>query len=227
VVGVGIVALVLLQGSSRSAYACDSLLTPGPSDTIPTPTPAVSASPVAASPFASDASPSATPLPEPTQKLGFPAQDLGRTHILDVNQSVTYDYCPPASGEHLNVSGVAPMQRAFYPDTSQQKPQTWVHNLEHGYVVVAYSCTVGGGCPSQAELDAMRQVFDTAPPSGQAKTCGLPNKVLVLRFDDMSERFALLAWDRVMLMNSFDSQAARTFIQQWQDSPQIPEPGIC
>ena len=90
-----------------------------------------------------------------------------------------------------------------------------MHDLEHGYVVVAYSCA--NGCPSQAELDAMRQAMDNAPQSDTAKTCGEPNSMFVVRFDSMTSRFAYIAWDRVQLTDTFDAQAATTFMQQWQD----------
>jgi hypothetical protein len=157
--------------------------------------------------------------------VGFPAADLGRTHVVDVGTKITYAYCPPASGSHYNVSGSGPVKRLFYaPDLGEQNPGGWVHDLEHGYVVVAYSCA--NGCPSQAELDAMRQAMDNAPQSDTAKTCGEPNRMFVVRFDSMSSRFAYIAWDRVQLTDTFDAQAATTFMQQWQDQAN-PEQQAC
>jgi hypothetical protein len=91
-----------------------------------------------------------------------------------------------------------------------------------------YSCGAGGNaCPSQAELDAMRQFFETAPQTPGAATCNLPNKVVVARFDSMSTRFAMVAWDRVLLMDTWDTPSALAFAAQWVDAPQIPEPGTC
>jgi len=63
----GLVALgfLFLQSSTQKAYACDQLLTPGPTDVVPTPTPVPTATPTAAT-----ASPSptagATSTPGPT-----------------------------------------------------------------------------------------------------------------------------------------------------------------
>jgi len=51
--------------------------------------------------------------------------------------------------------------------------------------------------------------------------CQLPNKVIALRFDEMSEPFAVLAWDRALLMADFDPElvtaapsASRTYLRR-------------
>ena len=253
--GVLVIGFIVLQNATGKAYACTSILTPGPSAPVPTFTPSPvptpketpiaspsgtptastsaspgsspssSASPISSSGASPSASASATPLPQPTQLVGFPAADLGRTHVVDVGTKIAYAYCPPASGSHYNVSGSGPIKRLFYtPELGEQNPGGWVHDLEHGYVVVAYSCA--NGCPSQAELDAMRQAMDNAPQSDNAKNCGEPNRMFVVRFDSMSSRFAYIAWDRVQLTDTFDAQAATTFMQQWQDQAN-PEQQAC
>ena len=252
VAGVAVVALFVLLPNSGKAYACDTLLTPGPSQSIPSyvaPTPSPSATPTPSttpspSPSASSsasasastsasASPSPTstaspsPTPQPTTRLGFVTQDLGRQHITDPNDKIDYAFCPPGSGSHYNIAGIGPLKRAFYPATQEQTPGGWVHNLEHGYTVIAYSCGKDGtSCPSSAEMSAMQTVFDTAPQTPQAKACGLPNKVIVVRFDDMSTRFALLSWDRVYLTDTFDANLGLVFAEQNMDQTN-PEQGAC
>jgi hypothetical protein len=170
--------------------------------------------------------------------VGFPVADLGRTHILDTSTKIEYAYCPPGSGSHFNVTNIGPIKRAFYGADKEQVPGGWVHDLEHGYVVIAYSCaplpgptpvatpTPAQGCPSGAEMAAMQQAFNTAPQADSAKACGDANKLLVLRFDSMTTRFAYIAWDRVELTNTFSVQDAITFMEQWQDQAN-PEPSIC
>jgi len=271
VVGVAIVAGIFMQSASAAPYTCDSLLTPGPTDPVPTlrpatPSPATSAAPAptltlapgaspaptagpaasspapTASPAASaspsvapgasaspsaapgaSASPSAAPTPEPqpTQRLGFATTDLGRNHV-DPSTSVRYGFCPPTSGNHFNVAGQAPLARRLYRPTDSLRPGNWIHNLEHGYVVIAYK-----GDPGKDVLDQIQTIMDTVPPSDfAAANCGADNKVIAVRFDDMSEPFAVLAWDRALLLPTFDAHQIATFAQQWQDSPQHPEP-IC
>jgi hypothetical protein len=241
VLGVGIVGIFLYQSTSAAPYECDTLLTPGPSEPVrtaapspvpPSPSPAAEAAPTV-SPVAADAtaepdvtaspeptpepSPEPTPVPEPTQRVGFTTADLGQAHAA-TNSTTRYAFCPPTSGTHWSAAGVAPARRDFYGPENRVWPGAWVHNLEHGYVVMAYA-----GEPDAAVLAQMREVFDQAPPSEVARQCGLPNKVMTVRFDDMAEPFAMLAWSRALLMETFDPDLAMTFAEQWQDGPQTPE----
>ncbi|MBA2570901.1 MAG: DUF3105 domain-containing protein [Chloroflexi bacterium] len=152
-------------------------------------------------------------------------QDLGRTHFPP-GTTIDYSFCPPTSGNHFQVGPQAPIRRDFYGPDSQVRPGSWVHNLEHGYVVLAYRGGEGGA--TQDELAAMRAFFESAPASTYPNSCpSVPNKVLPVRFDDMSTRFALLAWDRALLVDEFEAEAALTFYEQWVDSAQAPEAGSC
>jgi hypothetical protein len=141
---------------------------------------------------------------------------MGRDHAGQ-STTIRYAFCPPTSGPHWG-SGPSPLRRDFYSPDDGVGPGSWVHNLEHGYVVIAYK-----GQPSEQALDEIHAVFEQASPSEVARACGLPNKVVALRFDDMSEPYALLAWDRALLLSTFDREQALTFIEQWQDGPQTPE----
>lgn len=155
------------------------------------------------------------------------AQDLGRTHVRK-GTTLRYAYCPPASGPHYNAAGQGPIERNFYAGEVSD-PGGWIHNLEHGWVVWLYSCGVDGtSCPSQQELDAMRQAWNGVPQTEKAARCGNPNRVLVARFDEMATRFAYVAWDRVLLSDTFEPQQATDFSVQWMDAPQAPEsPNTC
>lgn len=151
--------------------------------------------------------------------------DLGNRHVA-VGTALKYAYCPPASGNHFNERGKGPIPARFYPPASEASPGGWIHNLEHGYVVVLYSCGKdGSACPSEAELAALRDFEANAPATAGAQACGIPSKVLTARFDSMDARFALLAWNRVVLSDTFDPGAARSFAGRWID--QAPEAGAC
>ena len=115
------------------------------------------------------------------------------------------------------------LRRAYYGPEGEQNPGQWIHNLEHGYVVGLYSCR--NGCPSGDELAQLQRFQNEAPKTEGADVCvpPVPNKVIVARFDQMSTRFALIAWDRALLTDTFDVEAAKTFAQQHVDSPQAPE----
>jgi len=165
-------------------------------------------------------------VPEPTPRLGFTTDIIGRSHV-PVGTTVNYAYCPPTSGNHYN-QPAAPIPARVYPVTEPKAPQYWLHNLEHGYVVVAYRCPSGqlgvGDCITQDQFNQIQTWFQNAPDSGIA-SC--PKKVLAVRFDTMDTQFAYLAWGRALLSNEFDIDTANTFTQQWMDHDAVPERGAC
>jgi hypothetical protein len=102
-------------------------------------------------------------------------------------------------------------------------PQHWIHNLEHGYVMLLYR-----GDPEAATLDELRGVMDSAASSSwNVVNCGasVPNKVVAARFDDMEQGvdFAAVAWDRALLQAQLDAEELLAFAEQWQDGAQTPE----
>jgi hypothetical protein len=146
---------------------------------------------------------------------------MGRSHA-NLGEPLRFAFCPPTSGSHYNVQNQAPLRRAFFGPNDSVGPGNWLHNLEHGFVVLAYR-----GTPDQATLDQIRTAMDTAAGTPGAAACRYPNKVIAVRFDDMDTPFAALAWDRALLMSEWDTAKAIAFAEQWQDSPQAPEPNAC
>jgi hypothetical protein len=148
---------------------------------------------------------------------------MGKEHAAQ-GASVRFDYCPPASGRHYNLgSGLAPLARRFYEPDVNYTPQHWIHNLEHGYTVILYK-----GDPGAEALDQLRSVMDEALPSTWNLTnCGTsaPNKVIVIRFDDMDPgvAFAAVSWDRALLQGELDADELLAFAEQWQDGAATPE----
>lgn len=188
VAAVGVMGYVVLSSATASAYTCDSLLEGPPGQAT-----------FSLADFGDE-------LP------GFPTGDDGREHE---EGSSTYVSCPPTSGEHRAAGA---LQRDYYGPGAIQEPNDWVHNLEHGYAVIAYS-----GDPGAEVLAGIREVMDAVEPTEVAIACQLPNKVIALRFDEMSEPFAVLAWRRALLMQNFDAELATAAAQQFQDLPQAPE----
>jgi hypothetical protein len=72
-------------------------------------------------------------------------------------------------------------------------------------------------------MDGIREVYEQAEQTDVGLQCGLPNKVIAVPFGDMDVPYAVLAWDRALLMPEWDTERALTFANQWQDSPQAPE----
>jgi hypothetical protein len=158
--------------------------------------------------------------PDPAQTadpnaLGFVTPDLGTTHVTP-GARISYDYCPPASGGHWNAAGRGPIRSAVYGPANEQPPGAWVHNLEHGAIVVLYRCPTAalgsGDCATAAEMAQMQSWWDSAPV---VNNC--PKQAVVARFDEMATRFAVLSWNRALLVDTFDLEQASVFAEQWTD----------
>src|SRR5579883_1956952 len=122
--------------------------------------------------------------------LGVPVPDEGRVHVTE-GSAINYRHNPPASGPHYP----APKDWGIY--TTTIAPGYWVHNLEHGGVVVLYDCPAG--C-SQVVAE-LQQAYQTFPKDkyGEVKLLatpysGLPNGVQVMA----------VAWDFQKAYSSFD-----------------------
>lgn len=174
------VAIVLVGGAlfvqaTSKAYACSTLLDPAPTE-----------------------APLANGSPGP---LGQLEQDMGRNHI-PTGDGQRYSYCPPASGNHYSGTGGPIVPRYYAPDDSTV-PQGWIHNLEHGGLVILYSCD-RGACDdaTQQALQALAQTFPESP------LCKIPKGTIspvITRFDDMKAPIAALLWGRVLFQDKLDT----------------------
>lgn len=162
--------------------------------------------------------------PGANQDDGEVTPDQGRGHVA-TGARIDYLFCPPASGQHYSGNGVGPIRAGFYGPDSDVGPGGWVHNLEHGYVVALYRCE-DGVCPSEEELAQLRQFVNNGPSTASASRCGIRSKVLAARFDDMATPFALLTWNRALLLDSFDVEEALDFATRWIEKG-APEATSC
>ncbi len=185
VVVVGVVAAFLFLGSTQAAYACESESTPAPS-------PSASAG---------------------AAVTGQPQSDMGRSHV-DVGASVRYAYCPPASGSHYNSPPDGPIPARFYGKDESTVPEGWIHNLEHGGIVVLYRCASGDVCDT-AQQQALQSLASSFPPS---PVCKLPPggnspSPVVTRFDQMATPYMALVWGRILPLQTLDTSAILAFYQ--------------
>jgi hypothetical protein len=193
-VGVALISAFVLFSASQPAYACSTIWSPAPT---------------------------ASPAAGATPALGYVQPDMGRQHA-NIGDKVTYTYCAPASGSHYNKPGSAgPIPPRVYGPNDSVIPQGWVHNLEHGALVVLYTGSSAGATPEgQAQL---RAFFDAFPPG---PVCGTPKGVIgpvIARFDQMSTPFQAIVWGRVLTLDSFDQAKILAFWQQWGEKTN-PEP---
>lgn len=150
--------------------------------------------------------------PAASGELGQVQPDMGNTHV-QVGDKITYPVCPPASGHHINQPGFGPIQPRVYGPDDQAVPDGWVHNLEHGGLVLLYSCDKGP-CDSAAiaQLQAFYDGFPNSP------VCNLPKGgvgPVVARFEQMPTRFAAMVWDRVLYLDTLDTAKIYDFFTRY------------
>jgi hypothetical protein len=188
---VGAIGVLILAGlaflqSSTPAYACADLFDPTPAPTFVAPSQA---------PSSGSPAPAVTPPPP-----GYVQPDMGHLHV-PIGDRVRYTYCPPASGKHYEPPG-GPIRGGLYGPNDQTIPQGWVHNLEHGAIVLLYKCP-GDACTDEGQraLEALLAKWPNSPicntPPGQLTP-------VITRFDDMEWPYAALVWDVVLPMDTID-----------------------
>jgi len=185
VAAVAIVAIAVgyvFIGSTAASFTCGSQFNPSPTPPI---TPGSSA------------------------RLGFFEDEMGRTHITST--PVNYIYCPPASGNHFgNNPGVTgPIPARVYKPDDKVGPPNWIHNLEHGGLVVLYRNDSPGA--SSAGQQAFRDYFGSFPASPICKLAAGSLSPIIARFDDMPHPFAALVWDRVFYLDTWDPALVNQF----------------
>jgi hypothetical protein len=196
----GGVAFLLIAGLAvlnftTPAYACSNLFEPTPAPSWVAPTSA---------PVASGQTPGPAVTPPPP---GFVQPDMGHVHV-PTGDRVRFVSCPPASGKHYNTPG-GPIRSAVYGPNDPTLPQGWIHNLEHGALVLLYNCT-GDGCTDQGQAK-LSELFAKWPAS---PICNIPagNQTPVFtRFDDMAWPYAALVWDVVLPLQTLDEEQILRF----------------
>jgi Protein of unknown function (DUF3105)/PKD domain len=137
----------------------------------------------------------------------------GDTHV-EVNSDVNYITNPPASGPHYSQAGFAPVNPGIYPN--QVRPERWIHNLEHGRIVVLYDCP--GDCP-----ESLIQNFETLLESVPLSKHG-NKKLMVTRFAGLQVPIMAIAWDVQRDFQAFDLQGLIDFYNLRVDRGPEDEP---
>ena len=149
---------------------------------------------MASFPACGGGSPSAPGNPDPSTP-GVAVPNEGWVHVPE-GSAINYVSNPPASGPHYPVwlryqAYSTPMARGY-----------WVHNLEHGAIVVLYR--------PDAPADIVRQITDAFRAIPVDPLCG--HQRAVLTPDPLLPRLtAVVAADFVLLGDSVDAAAIRAF----------------
>ena len=119
----------------------------------------------------------------------------GGRHVPE-GSTITYRHNPPASGPHYPVWG------RFMEHTAALPRGYWVHNLEHGAVVIAYR----PDAPPDV-VSALRDAFRTLPTDPR---CGHP-RALMVADPLLAGPFAAIAANTVLRCTAVDAAAIHAF----------------
>ena len=154
--------------------------------------------------------PPASPLPNGSPGAPRPGSaGHGRDHILPP-ENQRYADCPPASGHPLRHPGRPDHARYYGPDDATL-PEGWVHNLEHGGLVILYSCDQGA-CDRRHAAGAPGPL----PGLSGQPAVRLPKGNIgpvITRFEDMKAPIAALLWGRVLFQDKLDTAQILEFFK--------------
>jgi hypothetical protein len=120
--------------------------------------------------------------------------------------SLAYNTRPPTSGMHY------PTWVQTYGVLDPPPPTgNWVHNLEHGAVVILYNCP--DDCP-----EVVQQLEDLYPtlPKGRNSRGGQP-RVLILPYPDMDTTIAAVSWGWLLQQDQLNTDELTDFVEQHID----------
>jgi hypothetical protein len=128
---------------------------------------------------------------------GRAVPSVGQAHINDGEKGTGYNSVPPTSGPHYQNPAPNGAFDQPIPDEVQ------VHNLEHGQIMIQYTCT---DCP---ELAAQLKPFaDRFRPWVLVAPYPNPN---------VGSRIVLTAWGRIDTFDEFDEQRTIDFINAFKN----------
>ena len=148
--------------------------------------------------------------------VGTAVPDEGRNHV-DPSTTPTYKFYPPASGPHYSAQGIAPV--SWQTIATLQEGQ-YIHNLEHGGIAILYDCPSGTDCTTlkNALENYVTNLAPVEPTYGEIKV------VLTPYSRGMQKKIALVAWDYIEFLDSYDQAEITRFYENHVDQgpEQIP-----
>ena len=145
--------------------------------------------------------------------IGTPVPDEGRNHV-DPSTTPTYKFYPPASGPHFSAQGIAPVPFPTIATSSSPLVEgQYIHNLEHGGIAILYNCPSGADCTTLKNSleNYVRNLAPAEPTFNEVKI------VLTPYAQGMQKKVALVAWDYIEFLDSYDQNAITQFYENHVD----------
>jgi hypothetical protein len=145
--------------------------------------------------------------------LGTAVPDEGRNHV-DPSTTPTYKFYPPASGPHFSAQGIAPVPwKTIATSSSPLVEGQYIHNLEHGGIAILYNCPSGADCTT-LKNSLENYVTNLAPAE---PTFNEVKIVMSPYTQGMQKKVALVAWDYIEFLDSYDQNAITQFYENHAD----------
>lgn len=141
-----------------------------------------------------------------------------RSHALQAGVHVAvcspmaFTEYPPTSGKHY------PIWADYKTYASTLAPGFYVHDMEHGGVVLLINCRTSGDCPAdRARLQAIADAY----PSDPLCDAATKHRIVIAEDTLLTTRFAALAWGWSLPSDCLDSTAFGDFLAaHYGDGPE-------
>jgi hypothetical protein len=151
-------------------------------------------------------------LREPPPELGEDVPVMPDTsHVAEGTDPGPYNSDPPTSGKHYEQT----LNAGFFNEgdvTATYPEGHLVHNLEHGYVIFWYNCSLVSEEECTNLKEQIRQVMEEENNF----------KVIAFPWPSIDVPVVMTSWGRIMPMESFDPEVAQEFVQTKRNK--APEP---
>jgi hypothetical protein len=140
---------------------------------------------------------------------------MGAEHV-PIGTDVQWDSNPPSSGPHF------PVWAAYEAYTSPVPRGYYVHDEEHGGVILLYTCATSGGCPEVAA--ALQSVSDALPDDPLCAQAGQGVRVRTVITPDplLDVPVAAAAWGWVYRADCVDVPSLTQFaLAHYGQGPEI------
>jgi len=140
---------------------------------------------------------------------GIQMPDEGTATHIDPSTTWSYKNYPPTSGPHFS----APDGPASWQTDAPMREGTFIHNMEHGGIVIVYDCASGSACTTlKNQLDNYVQNLVPADPQFNEY-----KMVMTPYARGMTHKVGLLAWHYVEWLDGYDQAAITRFYEAHVD----------
>ncbi len=141
----------------------------------------------------------------PLASVGRTVAIEGADHVAQ-DTPLTFRSRPPTSGTHYST-----WLQTFGFMNPAPPTGNWVHNLEHGAIVILYNCPQG--C---ADLEQQLQELYPNLPLGRNARRGMP-RAIIIPYADMDRKIAVVAWGWLLELDEFDQDQIIKFYESRLD----------